>query len=162
MSKSVIRLISIHFWNWYKFLTRKKAPSKLKILFWLFRSLNFWDPNVPRWQGHFRGFRAWKYFDSRFFAWTNVLKLSLWPRTYNMSFLHIPGVTFASKVEICKLVMFCPKYLIWCQVLFLNLMQRPEKLFHNVILVIFSLKNVNRTPYLEGNTQLFHPLCKTH
>ena len=55
-------------------------------------------------------------------------------------FLRIPGVTFASKVEICKLVMFCPKYLIWCQVLFLNLMQRPEKLFHNVILVIFSLK----------------------
>ena len=78
-----------------------------------------------------------------------------------MSFLHIPGVMFASKVEICKLVMFCPKYLIWRQVLFLNLMQRPEKLFHNVILVIFSLKNVNRTPYLEGNTQLFHPICKT-
>ena len=139
----------------------KKALSKLKILFWLFRSLNFWDPYVPRWQGHFRGFRAWKYIDSRFFAWTNVLKLSLWPRTYNMSFLRIPGVTFASKVEFCKLVMFCPKYLIWRQVSFLNLMQRPEKLFHNVILVIFSLKNVNRTPYLEGNTQLFHPLCKT-
>ena len=117
--------------------------------------------NVPRWQWHFRGFRAWKYIDSRFFAWTNVLKLSLWPRTYNMSFLRIPGVTFASKVEICKLVMFCPKYLIWRQVLFLNLMQRPEKLFHNVILVIFSLKNVNRTPYLEGNIQLFHLLCKT-
>ena len=78
-----------------------------------------------------------------------------------MSFLRIPGVTFASKVEICKLVMLCPKYLIWRQVLFLNVMQMPEKLLLNVILVISSLKNVNRTPYHEGNTQLFHPLCKT-
>ena len=74
-----------------------------------------------------------------------------------MSFLVIPGVTVVFKVKICKLVMFWPKYLIWRQVLFLNLMQGPEKLFHNVILAIFSLKNVNRTPYLEGNTQLFHP-----
>jgi hypothetical protein len=58
------------------------------------------------------------------------------------------------------LVMFCPKYLIWRQVLFLNLMQRLEKSFQNVILVIFSLKNVDRTPYFEGNIQLFHLLCK--
>jgi len=41
------------------------------------------------------------------------------------------------------------------------LMQRPEKLFHNVIPATFSLKNVNRTAYLEGNIQLFHLLSKT-
>jgi len=139
----------------------KKALSKLKILFWLFRSLNFWTPVSQDDNGILEVFGPENTLIQGFFAWTNVLKLSLWLGTYNMSFLHIPGVMFASKVEICKLVMFCPKYLIWRQVLFLNLMQRPEKLFHNVILVIFSLKNVNRTPYLEGNIQLFHPLCKS-
>ena len=139
----------------------KIAMSKLKMLFGLFRSLNFW---TPVWQDDsciLEVFGSENTLVQCFFASTNVLKLSLWPRTYNMSFLRIPGVTFASKVQFCKLVMFCPKYLIWRQVLFLNLMQRPEKLFHNIILVIFSLKNVNRTLYLEGNTQLFHPLCKT-
>ena len=45
-----------------------------------------------------------------------------------MPLIHITDVSFASKVDICKLVMFCPKYLIWRQVLFLNLMQRPEKI----------------------------------
>ena len=78
-----------------------------------------------------------------------------------MPLLHIPGVTFASKVDICKLVMFCHKYLIGRRVLFLNSMQRPEKMFQNVTFVIFSLKNVNRTPYLKGNIQLSHLLCKT-
>ena len=57
-----------------------------------------------------------------------------------MPLLHIPGVTFASKVDICKLVMFCHKYLIGSKVLFLNLMQRLEKLFQSILLVIFSLK----------------------
>ena len=42
MSKSVMQLVSIHFWNWFHFLTMKKAQSKLKILFWLFCSLDFW------------------------------------------------------------------------------------------------------------------------
>ena len=55
-----------------------------------FPFIKFRDPCVPRWQWHFRGFRAWKYIDSRFFAWTNVLKLSLWPRTYDMSFFAHP------------------------------------------------------------------------
>ena len=32
-SKSVMQLISIHFLNWFSFLTMKKALSKLKILF---------------------------------------------------------------------------------------------------------------------------------
>ena len=68
-----------------------------------------------------------------------------------MPLLHIPGVMFASKVYICILVMFCHKYLTGRQVLFLNLMQRPENLFKNVILVTFCLINVKRTPYLKGN-----------
>ena len=139
----------------------KKALSKLKILFWLFRSLNFWTPVSQDDNGILEVLGPKNTLIQGFFAWTNVLKLSLWPRTYDMSFLRIPGVTFASKVEICKLVMFCPKYLIWRQVLFLNLMQRPEILFKNVILVTFCLINVKRTPYLKGNTQLSHLLCKT-
>ena len=135
----------------------KKALGKLKILFWLFRSLNFWTPVSQDDNGILEVLGPKNTLIQGFFAWTNVLKLSLWPRTYNMPLLHIPGVTFASKVDICKLVMFCHKYLIGRRVLFLNLMQRPEKMFQNVTFVIFSLKNVNRTPYLEGNIQLFHP-----
>ena len=139
----------------------KIAMSKLKMLFWLFRSLNFWTPVSQDDSCILEVFGYENTLVQCFFASTNVLKLSLWPRTYNMPLLHIPGVTFASKVDICKLVMFCHKYLIGRRVLFLNLMQRPEKMFQNVTFVIFSLKNVNRTPYLKGNIQLSHLLCKT-
>ena len=129
----------------------KKALGKLKILFWLFRSLNFGTPVSQDDNGILEVFGPENTLIQGFLlelmSWSSVCD----PGLMICLFLRIPGVTFASKVEICKLVMFCPKYLIWCQVLFLNLMQRPEKLFHNVILVIFSLKNVNRTPYLEGN-----------
>ena len=69
--------------------------------------------------------------------------------------LHIPGVTFSSKVDICKLVMFCHKYLIGRRVLFLNLMQRPEKMFQNVTFVIFSLKNVNKNAQIGQNRPIF-------
>ena len=139
----------------------KIAMSKLKMLFWLFRSLNFWTPVSQDDSCILEVFGSENTLVQCFFASTNVLKLSLWPRTYNMPLLHISGVMFASKVDICKLVMFCHKYLIWRQVFFLNSMQRPEKLFYNVILVIFCLKNVKRTSYLKGKIQLSHNLCKT-
>ena len=136
----------------------KKALGKLKILFLLFRSLNLGTPVSQDDNGILEVFGPENTLIQGF-----LLELMSWSSVCDQGlmiclFLRIPGVTFASKVEICKLVMFCPKYLIWCQVLFLNLMQRPEKLFHNVILVIFSLKNFNRTPYLEGNI----PVSYTH
>jgi len=140
----------------------KIAMSKLKMLFWLFRSLNFWTPVSQDDSCILEVFGPENtLIQVFFFASTNVLKISLWPKTYNMPLLRIPGVMFASKVEICKLVMFCHKYLIWRQVFFSKFNAEAKKIFYNFILVIFSLKNVNRTPYLKGNIQLSHLLCKT-
>ena len=95
------------------------------------------DPCVTRCQLHFRGFWTWKYFRLTFFAATNVLILSLWPKTYKLPFLHIPGVPFASKVVIFKLVMLFHKYLIWRQALFLNLMQSQKN--YSTTLLLFDL-----------------------
>ena len=129
MSKSVMQLISIRFWNVFWFLTMKITMSKLKMLFWLFRSSNFWTPVSQDDSWILEVFGPENTLVQFIFASTNVLKLSLWPRTCNMPLLHIQGVTFSWKVDICKLVMFCHKYLIGRRVLILNVMQRPEKLF---------------------------------
>ena len=115
--------------------------------------------NVPRWQNmHFCMFIAQ-------YALNWILQcVPISPYNYESESKKVFDISLTVSMGhliVFIRVPFCPKYLIWRQVLFLNFVQRPEKLFHNVILVIFSLKNVNRTPYLEGNTQLFYLLCKT-
>ena len=86
----------------------RKALSKLKILFWLFPSLNFWTPVSQDDDGILKVFGPENTLIQGFLlelmSWSSVCD----PGLMICLFLRIPGVTFASKVGICRLVMFCP------------------------------------------------------
>ena len=85
----------------------KKALGKLKILFLLFRSLNLGTPVSQDDNGILEVFGPENTLIQGFLlelmSWSSVCD----PGLIICLFLRIPGVTFASKVDICKLVIFC-------------------------------------------------------